>query len=271
MRQGGVLRATGGDLANAGTLTMEAESAIERTWGPAYVVTNTGTLVKQAARHHCGGRELRNHGRVVVARGTLMTGEFRNAPEATLELTLSGAGHGQLAASGKARLDGTLAVATAGGYAPGSTHRLLTYTSREGQFASGYQASYDATGMTVTAPAAPGPARAAAAEPSDATAPEPARARDALATPMPAVAAPVTPRAASRQPARARPAACTKRARCSRTDAGRREVVRSRACRTSSPSTGRAARTPAKRRACGSRRSSAVGLSTSATGGAGRR
>ena len=68
MTMRGVLRATGGELANADTLNVEAGAATERTWGPGYVVTNTGTLLATGAT--VVGTELRNHGRVAVSRGT---------------------------------------------------------------------------------------------------------------------------------------------------------------------------------------------------------
>ncbi len=116
------------------------------------------------------GDDLTNTGDLVMGGTDLLTilGNFIQTITATLDIVLIGAtagGHeNAINVKGTAQLAGTLKVHLATGYtpAPGDQYRVLTFDSRSGDFATkmlnvldGEQltAAYDATGLTLTAPA----------------------------------------------------------------------------------------------------------------------
>jgi hypothetical protein len=123
---------------------------------------NAGTLQKSVGTGTAGfSVALLNSGTVALPQGTLLLGAgLTNGPTSLLTFGISSASsYGQIAASGRALLSGTVSVSLLGGFVPAlsNSFALLTYGSSTGLFSNfipppigRWQTNYSATAFTIT-------------------------------------------------------------------------------------------------------------------------
>jgi hypothetical protein len=133
-----------GDLTtNNGNITLDGSGSSFSNI--AHLLTNNGSLSILDGRNFMTVGSFANNGTLTIGLGSLFSvnGNYTQSSMAMLEVLLGGTADtglfGQLNVSGTATLDGTLTATLVNGYTPttGDTFAVLTYHSRNGDFATG--------------------------------------------------------------------------------------------------------------------------------------